>query len=165
MPRLVGVDYLRQRWHEARGLGLWNLLFVPLVCGPFVACALLIGQGADLMRANVPGAVSIAACEPTRGGWNCDGPFTAADGSVRIEWVRLYPYFDQVDRPTGTVTAYVSGADATQAGRSRQAFPVPLWAGIAFGLFGSYLFYAVYLSPSGPPRRRRTPPATPSARA
>jgi hypothetical protein len=164
MPRWVGVDNLRQRWDEACGLGLWNLLFVPLVCGPFAACALLIGQGADLMRANVPGAVTIAGCQPTRGGWNCDGPFTAADGSVRIERVRLYPYFAQVERPTGTVTAYVSGADATQAGRSRQAFPVPLWAGTAFGLIGVYLVYQVYLSPGTAQRRRRPPVATPPAR-
>ena len=165
MPRWASVEYLRQRWHEARDLGLWNLLFVPLVCAPFVASALLLGQGFNLMRTNLPGAVSIARCEPTQGGWNCDGPFTAADGSVRIARVRLYPYFAQVDQPTGTVTAYVSGANATQAGRTRQSFPVPLWAGIAFGLIGVYLVYLVYLGPGTGQRRRRSPAANPAARA
>jgi hypothetical protein len=150
MPRWMSLEYLRERWAEARGLGAWNLLFVPIVCVPLVGSVLLIAQGVDLNRAHVPGSVTIASCESTKGGWNCDGPFTATDGSVRVGQVRLYPYFAQADQPAGTVDARVSGPDATQADRSNESFPVPLWGGIALGLVGLYWVYSVYLTPGVP---------------
>ena len=161
-PRTPSLEYVRDMWTEARLLGLWNLLFVPVVCVPLIASVLLVTQGIDLLRADVPGSVTIASCEPTRGGWNCDGPFTSTDGSVRIERVRLYPYFAQDDQPAGTVAARVSDAGATQADRSNKSpFPVPLWGGIAIGLVGLWWVYGVYLTPSrsGPAakRRRRRP--------
>jgi hypothetical protein len=152
-------SYLGQRWAEARALGLWNLLFAPLVCAPIIGAVLLTGQSMDLMGANVPGTVAIANCESTKGGWNCNGPFAAEDGSMRIEAVRLYPYFDQTQQPTGLVAAYVSGPDTSQATRFRDPFRVPLWAGLAFAMFGLYLLYSIYLKPS-----RSTTSATPRER-
>src|SRR5690348_14533758 len=124
----MSVEYLGARWAEVRAAGLWNLLFIPIMCLPFVGSGLLIRQGVDLLRADIAGSVTIASCESTKAGWNCDGPSTAADGSVRVDRVRLYPYFAQVDQPAGTVVARVSGPDATQADRGNKAFPVPLWA-------------------------------------
>jgi hypothetical protein len=127
MPRRLSLEYLAQRWAEVRLMGLWNLLFAPLVCVPLVGSALLIGQGIGLLHADVPGSVTITDCESTEGGWNCDGWFIADDGSVRIDRVRLYPFFAEVEQPTGMVAARVSGADANRADWSeKQTFPVPL---------------------------------------
>jgi len=160
--RTLSVEFVREQWAEARLLGLWNLLFVPVMCVPLIGSVLLITQGIDLLRADVPGSVTITSCEPTKGGWNCDGPFISTEGSVRIQRVRLYPYFAQSDQPGGTVAARVSDAKATQADRSsKSSFPVPLWGGIAMGLIGAWWVYAVYLTPAkggaAAIRRRRRP--------
>jgi len=151
------MAYLRARLAEARLLGWGNLLFGPVACLPLILSVPLIVRGVELVRADVAGSVVITSCEPAKGGFDCDGAFTSVDGSVHIDRVRLYPYFAQDDPPTGTVDGWISGHGATQAARSRERFPVPLWGGIAMGLIGLYWVYALYLTPDddGPAATRR----------
>jgi hypothetical protein len=157
MIKLRVSRYLAERWAGARALGLWNLVFAPLVCAPFIGALLLTGQSVDLTGANVPGTVTIANCESTKGGWNCNGLFTAADGSMKIDAVRLYPYFEQAQPPTGSVVAYVTGPDTSEAASVKEKFAVPLWASLAFALLGLYLLYTIYLRPPRPTRSAEVP--------
>ena len=59
------MAYVRARWAEARLLGPWNLLFFPIACLPLILSVPLIVRGVELIRADVPGSVAIAGCEPT----------------------------------------------------------------------------------------------------
>lgn len=147
MSHVFSRNHLHARWAAARHLGWWNLLLIPLVCTPLIASAFLLAQGIELIALGAPGTVTITGCETTEGGWNCDGAYTSADGSITIERVRIYPYFPQEDEPSGTVQARVSGPQARRANTSTDPIPVPLWGGLAMGLVGLYWFYRVYLTP------------------
>ncbi|MBQ1023871.1 hypothetical protein [Micromonospora sp. C95] len=82
--------------------------------------AVLMVMGAERSYAyvaGVPGQVMASDCHfesgSKRDGWACSGPFTADDGSVRIDRVHIRPLL--YERPDGAIDAKVAGPNATSA--------------------------------------------------
>ncbi|GAA1369241.1 hypothetical protein [Catellatospora chokoriensis] len=94
----------------------------------------------------VPGTVAVAACDEHFGadtkGFTCHGPFTADDGSIRLDRVTLLPDLDS--RPTGPVPARVPGGSADQAvADGYDTWTTQLFGGTAMGVLAVVALVAV----------------------
>ncbi|MFI7549561.1 hypothetical protein ACIBQ2_07410 [Micromonospora sediminimaris] len=133
----------RVRGHTVRGLP-------PAAYGGFVLVfgVVLMVMGAErsyAFVAGVPGHVAVSDCHfesgGKRDGWACSGPFTADDGSVRIDRVHIRPL--RYDRPNGAIRAKVARPSATLAWEPDPWLLLPAGGGLvlfmlsAFGLWST----------------------------
>ncbi|MGW4462359.1 hypothetical protein [Micromonospora sp. NPDC004704] len=107
-----------------------------VVC--FGVALVVTGAGrAYAFVAGVPGRVTVVECHfesgDKRDGWACRGAFTADDGSVRIDRVRIHPLLR--DRPTGPVPVKVTGPGASSAWEPDPWSLLPAGAGVSVLVF------------------------------